>query len=63
MKRILNIILVVAGLSASVLAALPKTVAVDVATAEFHNVAVIDGLHVALPKDMKGFPAALVPQP
>jgi hypothetical protein len=63
MKRILNIILVVAGISASVMAAPPKTVAVGVATEEFHNVAVIDGLHVALPGDMRGFTASQVPLP
>ncbi len=63
MKRILNTILVVAGISASVMAAPPKTVAVGLATEAFHNVAVIDGLHVALPEDMRSFPAALVPLP
>ena len=63
MRRILNIVIVVAGISASVMVSLPKTVAVGVATREFHNAAVINGLHVALPDDMWNFSAALVPLP
>jgi hypothetical protein len=64
MRRILNIVLVVAGISASVIiVSPPRTVAVGVATREFHNVAVIYGLHIALPDDMRGFSAALVPLP
>ncbi len=62
MRRILNIVLVVAGISASVMVSPPKTVAVS-ATREFHNVAVIYGLHVALPDDMWNFSAALIPLP
>ena len=30
---------------------------------EFHNQRVIDGLHVALPDNMNGFPRELVPLP
>jgi len=30
---------------------------------EFHNQLLIDGLHVALPDSMKGFPKELVPLP
>ncbi len=63
MKRVLNIIFVVGGIFASVIVSPPKTVAVAVATREFHNVALIYGLHVALPDDMKNFSAALVPLP
>ena len=62
MKRILNIALVVAGIFASVIVAQPKTVP-GVATREFHNEAIVYGLHVALPDDMKNFPTALVPLP
>jgi H+/gluconate symporter-like permease len=56
-------VLVVAGVFASVMVAPPKTVAVGVATTEFHNSALVYGLHVALPGDMRNFPAALVPLP
>ena len=63
MKRILNMVLVVAGIFASVMVSPPKTIAVGVATREFHNVAIVYGLHVALPDDMKNFSAALVPLP
>jgi H+/gluconate symporter-like permease len=63
MRRILNMVLVVAGVFASVMVAPPKTVAVGVATTEFHNSALVYGLHVALPGDMRNFPAALVPLP
>ena len=59
-------VLVVAGVFASVMVAPPKTVAVGVATTEFHNSALVYGLHVALPGDEK-FPgsagaAALISQ-
>jgi hypothetical protein len=63
MKRILNIALVVAGIFASVIVAQPKTVPVSIATEEFHNVAKVYGLHVALPDDMRNFSSALVPLP
>ncbi len=63
MKRILNMVLVVAGIFASVMVSPPKTIAVGAATREFHNVAIVYGLHVALPDDMRNFSAALVPLP
>ncbi len=63
MPRVLNIIFVVAGIFASVIVSPPKTVAVGVATREFHNMALVYGLHVALPDDMRNFSAALVPLP
>jgi hypothetical protein len=63
MKRILNMVLVVAGIFASVMVSPPKTTAVGVATKEFHNVAIVYGLHVALPDDMRNFSATLVPLP
>jgi hypothetical protein len=63
MRRILNIVFVLAGIFASVVVAQPKTIAVGVATSEFHNVAMVYGLHVALPDDMRNFPAALVTLP
>ena len=63
MRRILNMVLVVAGIFASVMVSPPKTVAIGVPTSEFHNSALVYGLHVALPGDMRNFPAALVPLP
>jgi hypothetical protein len=63
LKRILNVVLVVAGISASVMVSPPKTVAVGAATREFHSVAVIYGLHVALPDDMRKFLAVQIPLP
>ena len=61
--RILNIVLVVTGIFTSVMAASNKTVAVTNARGEAHNIAVVYGLHVAIPEDMKTFPAELVPLP
>jgi len=59
----LNIGLVVTGILISVMAASNRTVAVTEARGEPHNVVLIYGLHVALPDDMKTFPAELVPLP
>ncbi len=59
--RTLNIALVAAGILISVMAQSDKTVAVT--NGETHNVAVVYGLHVAIPDDMKTFPAELVPLP
>ena len=61
--RMLNIVLVVTGILTSVMAASNKTVAVTNARGEGHNMAVVYGLHVAIPEDMKTFPAELVPLP
>ena len=47
----------------SVMAATNKTVAVTHAKGEGHNVTAIEGLHIAIPNDMKTFPADLVPFP
>lgn len=63
MRRILNIALVAVGISASVMVSAPKTIAVGAAAGEFHNVALVNGLHVALPDDMRNFSAALIPLP
>jgi hypothetical protein len=61
--RMINIALVVSGVLISVMAQSDKTVAVTNGSGEAHNVAVVYGLHVALPEDMKTFPAELVPLP
>ncbi len=61
--RMLNIVLAVTGILINVTAAPEKTVAVTNATGEAHNVAVVYGLHVAIPADMKTFPEDLVPLP
>ena len=63
MRRIINTTLAAAGIFASVVAAQPKAVSVSTATSEFHNVAVVYGLHVALPDDMRNFSPALIPLP
>jgi hypothetical protein len=62
--RTLNIIvLVVTGILFGVMAQSNKTVAVTNGRDEAHNVAVVYGLHVAIPEDMKTFPAEIVPLP
>ena len=47
----------------SVVAAVNNTVAITRVVGERDNVTVIEGLHVAIPNDMKRFPAELVPLP
>jgi len=61
--RALNIVLLVTGIVISVMATSNRTVAVTDAKGEPHNVALIYGLHVTLPDDMRTFPAELVPLP
>jgi hypothetical protein len=63
MRTVLNIALVIAGVLISVMAPSGKPVAITQTQPEAQNVAVIYGLHVAVPKDMKTFPAELVPLP
>jgi hypothetical protein len=63
MRTVLNIALVIAGVLISVMAPAGKPVAVTQTQPEAQNVTVIYGLHVAVPKDMKTFPAELVPLP
>ena len=63
MRTALNSILGLIGILISILAPSNKTVAISDAITETHNVAVIFGLHVALPEDMKTFPIELVPLP
>jgi hypothetical protein len=63
MRTALNGMLGLIGILISVMAPSNKTVAIADATTETHNVAVIFGLHVALPEDMKTFPTGLVPLP
>jgi hypothetical protein len=63
MRRVFNVALVVIGVMISVIASPKRTVAVSEVKGEAPNVAVIDGLHVAVPDSMKAFPAELVPIP
>ena len=63
MRTLLNIVLVIAGVLISVMAPSVKPVAITQTQPEAQNVAVIYGLHVAVPEDMKTFPAELVPLP
>jgi hypothetical protein len=60
MRKALYVVLVLAGVLTSVIAAPMKQVATKV---EFHNHVVVDGLYVALPTEMKNFPADLVAEP
>ena len=60
MRKALYVVLVLAGVLTSVIAAPMKQVATK---AEFHNHVVVDGLYVALPTEMKNFPADLVAEP
>jgi len=46
-----------------VMAAANNNVAIKDVIGERHNVTVIEGLHVAIPNNMKRFPAELVPAP
>lgn len=57
----LNIIVAAIGILISV--ASNKTVTATEAKGEAYNVAVVDGLHVALPYDMRTFPVEIVPLP
>jgi hypothetical protein len=60
MRRALNVILVLGGILVGVMASPSKSVTPK---DDFHNVVVIEGLHIALPPDMKNFPTAVVPLP
>ena len=60
MRRILSIALALAGIFVSVMASPSKTTTeMDVT----ENHVIVEGLYVALPHDMKTFPAELVPLP
>lgn len=64
MRRALNVALVVAGILVNVLAARDSTVANTHAVQwSAQNGAIVYGLHVALPSNMKNFPPELVPLP
>jgi hypothetical protein len=60
MRRILSIALALAGIFVSVMASPSKTT-VEMDATENH--VIVEGLYVALPNDMKTFPAELVPLP
>ena len=64
MRKAINIALVLSSIFVNVTASPNKTVAeTDVRNMQIHNVIVVSGLHVAIPEDMKNFPAELVPLP
>jgi hypothetical protein len=63
MRTASRVVLVVIGILISVMVPSNKTAAIADARDEGHNVAVFYGLHVAIPDDMKTFPAELVPLP
>jgi hypothetical protein len=64
MRRALNVALVVAGVLVNVLASRSGTVANSQAAQwPAQNGAIVYGLHVALPSNMKTFPPELVPLP
>jgi hypothetical protein len=59
MRRVLNIVLVLASIFVIVTASPSRTVTnTETVKTQFRN-----GLHVALPEDMKNFPIELVPLP
>ncbi|HZP68835.1 MAG TPA: hypothetical protein VFB29_02725 [Pseudolabrys sp.] len=63
MPRVL-IAFVIGGVLASLLVSYGTTVAnTQTATPTYHNVAIVSGLHVALPTNMKNFPPERVPLP
>ena len=64
MRRALNVALVVAGVLVNVFASRSTTVAnSQAAQRPAQNGAIVYGLHVALPSNMKNFPPELVPLP
>ena len=64
MRRALNVALVVAGVLVNVVASRSTTVANSQAVQwSVQNGTVVYGLHVALPSNMKSFPAELIPLP
>jgi hypothetical protein len=64
MRKALNITFIVAGMLVYVMTSRGMTVADTRATAwPARNTAVIHGLHVALPSQMKNFPPERVPLP
>jgi hypothetical protein len=60
MRKTLNILLALAGILVGAIASPGKQFSTS---DNFHNVVVVDGLHVALPNDIKKFPFELVPIP
>ncbi len=64
MRRALNVALVVAGVLVNVWPRASTTVAnSQAAQGPAQNGAIVYGLHVALPSNMKNFPPELVPLP
>jgi hypothetical protein len=64
MRRTLNIALVVCAIFIKVMISPNKTIAeMDTAKTQTSNIALIYGLHVAIPDGMQHFPAELVPLP
>ena len=66
MRRALSIVAMAALISGVLLVTVaPSKTGADMEAtkSEFHHHVLIDGLHIALPDDMKGFPSDLVPLP
>jgi hypothetical protein len=64
MRRTLNIALVIGAIFIKMTISPSKTIAeMDMAKTQASNTALIYGLHVALPDNMRHFPADLVPLP
>ena len=60
MRRALNVLLVLAGVIVSVISSQSKTGSTN---HSFHNVVVVDRLHIALPDGVKKLPDGVVPLP
>ena len=60
MRKALFVVLVLAGVFTTAIAAPRRHVATK---ADFHNHVVVDGLYVALPTEMHNFPVELVAEP
>jgi hypothetical protein len=60
MRKALFVVLVLAGVFTTAIAAPRRHVATKAA---FHNHVVVDGLYVALPTEMHNFPVELVAEP
>jgi len=60
MRKALSVVLVLAGILTTAIAAPQMHIATKAA---FHNHVMVDGLYVALPTEMHNFPVELVAEP
>jgi hypothetical protein len=63
MRTTLGIVLIVMGIFTSIMVPSDQTVAITGAKGDLHRRAVVHGLHVARPADMKMFPVEIVALP